>query len=113
MSDPIAMPAIAGSPTNGISGTRRNAQAIVATLYIAGESAGMKNRCSEFSIPMQAAATATKVRNGSMIRVRNTVSSILPGTVLKAPANSSTSGPANTIPRTTSSPVMMMSPLMR
>ena len=61
---------------------------IVATLNIAGDSAGMKNRCSEFSMPMNAAASATNVRNGSMIRVRNTVSSSLPGTSRYAPAKS-------------------------
>ena len=50
-----------------MSGTSANAQKIVATLNIAGESAGMKNRRSEFSMPITATATATVVRNGSMI----------------------------------------------
>ena len=54
-------------------------------MNIAGESAGMKNRCSEFSIPIIATATATVVRNGSMIRVSSVVSSSFPGTA----ANSS------------------------
>ena len=71
---------MAGRPMPGISGTRTSAQVMVATLYIAGDSAGMKKRCSEFSIPMQAAASATSVRNGSISRVRKTVSSSLPGT---------------------------------
>ena len=95
-----------------MSGTRANAQTIVATLYIAGDSAGMKNRCSELSIPIHAAATATNERNGSMIRVSSTVSSSFPGTLRKAPANMLTSGSANTIPTTTRIPVMTISPLM-
>ena len=41
-----------------------------------------ENRSSEFSIPMNAAATATSVRNGSMMRVSRTVSSSFPGTLL-------------------------------
>ena len=52
----------------------------MATLNIAGDSAGMKNRCSEFSIPIIATATATVVRNGSIIRVSSVVSSSFPGT---------------------------------
>ncbi len=40
----------------------------------------MKNRCSEFSIPIIATATATVVRNGSINRVSSVVSSSLPGT---------------------------------
>ena len=80
MITPIAIAMIRGSPTAGMTGTRRTAQAIVATLNIAGDSAGTKNLCSEFNIPMNAAAIATQVRNGSMMRVRKTVSSSLPGT---------------------------------
>ena len=76
----MAMAVMAGRPRPGISGTRRIAHTMFATLNIAGDSAGMKKRCSEFSIPMTAAASATNVRNGSINRVRNTVSSSLPGT---------------------------------
>ncbi len=60
---------------------------MVATLNIAGDSAGMKNRWSEFSMPITAAAIATNVRNGSMIRVSRTVSSSFPGTARYSPAN--------------------------
>ena len=42
--------------------------------------AGTKNRCSEFSMPIIAAATATIVRNGNMTRVNVTVISNFPGT---------------------------------
>ena len=59
---------------------------IVATLNIAGESAGMKKWPSAFSIPMNTAATATSVRKGAMMRARYTVSSSLPGTCAKSPA---------------------------
>ena len=76
----MAMPAIGGRPIDGISGTSRNAHRIVATLNIAGESAGRKNRWSAFNIPITATATATVVRNGIMIRVSWVVSSSLPGT---------------------------------
>src|SRR5687768_2423399 len=106
------MPAIGGKPSAGINGTSSSAHVIVATLYMAGDSAGMKNRCSEFSIPMHAAATATNVRKGSISLVRKTVSSSFPGTARYAPANNSTSGSANTIPITTRIPVMTMRPLM-
>ena len=64
----------------------------------------MKNRCSEFSIPIIATATATVVRNGSISRVSSVVSSSFPGT----PANSLPDamawviGPAKMMPRTTS-----------
>ncbi len=53
---------------------------MLATLNRAGASAGRKYRSSEFSMPMQAAANATSVRNGSITRVSSTVSSNLPGT---------------------------------
>ena len=53
---------------------------IVPTLNIAGDSAGTKNFRKEFSIPMQAAASATSVRNGSITRASETASSSLPGT---------------------------------
>ena len=42
-------------------GTTANAQKIVATLNMAGDSEGMKKRCSELSMPINAAATATVV----------------------------------------------------
>ena len=82
MSTPIAIAVIGGRPTRGISGTSSIAHRMLATLNIAGDSAGTKNRFSEFSIPMNAAATATSVRNGSMTRVSRTVNSSLPGTWL-------------------------------
>ena len=47
---------------------------------------------------MNAAATATSVRNGNMMRVRCTVSSNLPGTAANSAANRRTSGSANTMP---------------
>ena len=76
----MAMAVIAGSPKRSMIGITANAHTIVATLNIAGESAGMKNRRSEFSIPIMATAAATVVRNGSMILVNVVVSSSLPGT---------------------------------
>ncbi len=75
------MPAIRGQPNRGISGTSVNAARIVATLNIAGERAGMKNRRSELSMPIIATLSATIGRNGSMMRVRTIVSSSFPGTV--------------------------------
>ena len=79
------MPTIGARPNRGISGTSAKALKIVATLNIAGDSAGTKNRRSEFSIPIIAAATASMVRNGSMIRVSWVVSSSLPGTRRELP----------------------------
>ena len=69
-----------GQPSRGIHGTMANAAATVATLNIAGASAGTKKRCSEFSIPIIATLTATAPMNGSMIRSSIVVSSSLPGT---------------------------------
>ena len=43
---------------------------IVATLNIAGDSAGTKKWPSAFSMPMNTAASATSVRNGAMMRAR-------------------------------------------
>ncbi len=83
-------------------------------MNIAGESAGRKNRCSAFNIPITATATATVVRNGIMIRVSWVVSSSLPSIA----ANSSPEaiarvmGSANTIARTTIAPVTTSSVLM-
>ena len=76
----MAMPRIGSRPKRGIAGTSKSALPITPTLNMAGESAGVKNRLSELSMPITAAASATRVRNGSMIRVRVTVSSSLPGT---------------------------------
>ena len=42
----------------------------IATLNIAGDNAGTKKCPSELSMPINAAATATSVRNGKMMRVR-------------------------------------------
>ena len=78
----IAIAMMGARPTDGISGTRTNAQTIVAMLNIAGASAGTKKWCSELSMPITAAATATMGRNGSIIRVSRIVSSSLPGTRL-------------------------------
>ena len=57
-------------PSEGANGMSATAITIVATLNIAGESAGMKKWPSAFSIPMNTAATATSVRNGAMMRAR-------------------------------------------
>jgi hypothetical protein len=80
ISAPIAIAVIGGTPNRGITGTSSTAQTIVAMLNIAGASAGTKNRFSEFNMPIKTAATATSVRNGSMMRVSRMVSSSLPGT---------------------------------
>ena len=65
---------------------------ITSSMGMAGDSAGMKNLSRAFSMPMTAAATATSVRNGNMIRVRVTVSSNLPGTCWYSEANRCVSG---------------------
>ena len=91
-----------GHPSIGITGARPRVQAIEPTLNIAGEIAGMKNRCSEFSMPISAAATATSMRNGNITRVSVVVSSSLPGTAAYELAKSVVIGPANTIPMSTS-----------
>ena len=75
----MAIAVIGGRPTCGISGTSRIALRMLATLNIAGDSAGTKNRLSEFSMPMNAAAIAISVRKGSMILVSRIVSCSLPG----------------------------------
>ena len=102
---PSAIAMIGSNPAFGISGTSTAALRIRLTLYIAGDRAGIKKWPKEFSIPIQATATATKVRNGSMTRVNWMVSSSLPGTWLKSWANSRVRGSAKTIPRTTMTPV--------
>ena len=65
------------------------AHTIVATLNIAGDSAGMKKRCSALSIAIITAAVATIARNGNMMRVRRIVSSSFPGTSRNPSAYSS------------------------
>ena len=78
---------------------------------MAGDNAGVKNRCNEFSMPINAAAIATRLRKGSMMRVSVVASSSLPGTSLKCPANNITSGAAKMIPIVTRSPVTISSAL--
>ena len=109
---PIAIAMIGGKPRASITGTSATAHRIVATLNIAGDSDGMKNRCSEFSIPIIATATATVVRNGSITRVSSVVSSSLPGTSANSGAMSAVIGPAKRMPRTDNVPVMTSSALM-
>ena len=103
---------IGSNPALGISGTSNRPLRMMLTLNIAGESAGMKNRRSELSIPMQAAATATRVRKGSISRVRVTVSSSFPGTSAKSRAASRISGSAKMIAASTRTPVIMTSALI-
>ena len=76
---PMARPTIWCQPRAGMNGTITNALAMQATLNAAGASAGRKNERSEFSIPMQATATAISMRNGNITCVRVVVSSSLPG----------------------------------
>ena len=64
------MIAIGAMPRRSANGTIVRAQTIVTTLNIAGDSAGTKKCPSEFSMPINAAANAAMVRNGSMRRVR-------------------------------------------
>ena len=109
---PNAIAMIGSTPARGISGTSTTAHRMTLTLNIAGDSAGMKNRRSELSIPMQAAATATRVKKGSITRVKSTVSSSLPGTSPKSRANSRVSGSAKMIPASTRTPVMTISALI-
>ena len=101
---PIAIAMICGKPRASITGTSVTAHRIVATLNMAGDSDGMKNRRSEFSIPIIATATATVVRNGAMTRVSSVVSSSLPGTSANSEAMSAVIGPAKRMARTTTSP---------
>ena len=75
----MAMPAIGGQPMRGITGTSVNAERIVATLNIAGDSAGMKKRRSEFSMPIIATPPRPSSRNGSMMRVSRTCQRELAG----------------------------------
>ena len=96
-------------PRPGISGASSAALRMMPTLYIAGESAGTKNRPREFSMPISAAATATRVRNGRRMRVRSTVSSSLPGTSAYEPASRRTSGSVKSMPARTSAPVTVTS----
>ncbi len=82
----------------GITGTSVNAEMIVATLNIAGDSAGMKKRRSAFSMPIIATLTATVARNGSMMRVSRTVSASLPGTAAYSGASARASAGAKSQP---------------
>ena len=99
-------------PDAGDSGTATTAQTMVATLNIAGDSAGMKNRCSALSIAIITAAMATIARNGNMMRVSRIVSSIFPGTPRNPSAYSRTSGSANRMPATTTAPETRSSTVM-
>ncbi len=63
---PAAIATIGSMPRRGASGTKITAHAIVATLNIAGDSAGTKKRCSALSIAISTAATATIPRNGNI-----------------------------------------------
>ena len=83
-------------------------------MNIAGESAGRKNRCNAFNIPITATATATVVRNGIMIRVSCVVSASFPGTAANSPPDAIVRviGSANTMARTTIAPVATSSALM-
>ena len=74
------MPTIGFQPRCAAAGTRQTAPKMMPTLNMAGETAGVKKRLSEFSIPVSTAARATSVRNGSTMRLNVTVSSSLPGT---------------------------------
>ena len=94
-----------GSPMRGMTGTSPIVHRIDPTLNIAGETAGIKNRCSEFSMPISAAASATIVRNGNMMRVSITVSSSLPGTAAYFAANAVVMGQAKTRPIATTASV--------
>ena len=76
----MAIAMIGGHPMASMTGTSVTAQRIVATLNIAGDSEGMKNRCSEFSIPIIADRDRHVVRKGSITCVSSVVSSSLPGT---------------------------------
>ena len=109
---PIAIPRIGGSPRRGITGTSTKRTAIVATLNIAGDSAGMKNRRSEFSIPIIATDAATVVRNGSITLVSVVVNSSLPGVAANRGAIRLVIGQAKMIPRMTRLPVMTSSALI-
>ena len=66
----IATRLIGARPRLGARGMNTTEMAITATLNIAGDSAGTKKCPSEFSMPINAAANAAMVRNGSMRRVR-------------------------------------------
>ena len=82
------------------------------TLNIAGDVAGMKNLRSAFSMPMNAAATAISIRNGMLTRVELDRQLQLAGLVGEVSGVPAVSGPANTMPRTTRTPVTTSRPLM-
>ena len=81
-------------------------------MNIAGDKEGMKNRWSEFSIPIIAAAAATSDRKGSITCVSSVVSSSLPGTDANLGAIKDVIGPANIMPTIASVPVMTSSALI-
>ena len=66
----MATMVIGMTPSCGAIGINASDITMVATLNIAGDSAGTKKCPSELSIPINAAATATSVRNGRTMRVR-------------------------------------------
>ena len=103
------MPTIGWRPNAGITGAMASALKIDATLNIAGDSDGMKNRRIEFSIPIMAAATASIVRKGSMMRVRSVVSASLPGISAKSGASRCVISSAKNIPRMTATVVRISS----
>ena len=65
----MAMAVMRDCPNRGMSGTRASPHAIVATLNIAGDSAGTKKWCSAFSMPIATTASTIVSRNGSITRV--------------------------------------------
>ena len=106
----MAMPLIGFRPNRGITGAIAIALKIDATLNIAGESEGMKKRRRELSIPIIAAAIASVLRKGSMIRVNRVVRASLPGTAANsASTNALVICGANRMPMTTSTPVTIRS----
>ena len=81
------------------TGTKTTVHRMKTTLNSAGDEAGMKNRRSALSMPMNAAATATSSRNGMLTRVSAIVSASLAGHVCRNPRRRTpTSGSANTMP---------------
>ena len=108
----IATIVIGARPRLGARGMNITEMAITATLNIAGDSAGTKKCPSEFSMPISAAASAAMVRKGSMMRVRCTVNSTWPGTLLNSGAKVRTNGSAKTMPAITRTPVTRINALM-
>ena len=94
------------------TGTRMTVHRMKTTLKSAGDEAGIMNRRSEFSMPMQAAATATSSRNGMLMRVSEIVSDVLPACSSNPGAYVSTRGRTNTVPTITNAPVTTIRALM-